>query len=418
MSQASCARYFLATMCLVWCARPQALALDKPFAPVELEQLQLASTIYVLNNTVIAPPELFGPTQSETSTALLTHTKGLADNPAETTARSLARANLVMHYLTVDHPLSSRTKVKLEGLPEAFCQALLAGVFEGLSNDEIATFQEFRTGPGQALENWLFEARNRQTAQNMLDIETFEATGKRASIMEDLARHRLPKGVLPAECPIEVGWLYQLPLQKIRKQDGSLWGSGPVFAAGAELVYFGRVPLTNVVIVVELVTTGRSARLSPDQLEILGFNEATGFGNHNEGVAAYLMSGNLKASMPHRTAVFVTQLVTRDRIRVLIPDCTPHFNHVRTVVRLYSDQGCLGESVVFENGRGKQLRTRSVPKTDEELARDLLKLAYNYEKAGIVETARRHFQAILDDYPHTSAANGAKEALRRIGGGG
>jgi hypothetical protein len=111
----------------------------------------------------------------------------------------------------------------------------------------------------------------------------------------------------------------------------------------AKMTYSGVRPLTDVVLVGHLTTTGASSNLNSNQNNILAFNEAAGYSDKVADIRKMFEAQNYLYTMPRATCAYVPTLQPGDVIHLpLAADSLFGFNHAGVrggSISIYSAQG-------------------------------------------------------------------------------
>ena len=277
---------------------------------------------------------------------------------------------------------------------------------------EVLTLDEFRVGPGRSVTKWMSDTRTRHIVSVLLNVEAIVEYEHLVRAAQAIVESSTRVGEsLPKIEGLQVAHLDQINI-----------GDGPMLAQGAQLWNRSSLPLTDVFIVVESETRGVRVDLNKGQREIIDMNIMMGE-EEIDSIRVYFMVENLQATTPVIMYALVERLEPDEIVKVVLPDTIPHFNLVRTTVRVVCDQGVMDLTPVLENGESvsfpKRVRSRrstapqAVADPEVEAGR-LLTMYANYEANGKGIEGSPLLRRIEEEYPQTQAALRAKEILERI----
>lgn len=301
-------------------------------------------TLMILNNVYTAPAAI--------SPEIAALTKQAKADPARDPSARLARLLLVKDALTRQLDAEGRDSKRIvEGLPGVYYSLALSALFDGVSQAEVRSLDSFRRGPGAIAEDWLFEARDALTARAIVKAQLYESISELSRCVGDISRVGLPDTPIdPLHLKIEK--IEKVELRRIKDKPPA-WQNRTYFdkkkqrevplphlwATGALLRYTGEEPLHHVIVVVRRESSGRDITLTTGQLQVMGFNENTGYGDHNSSIANYFRAQNLLSSMPNTQYGCVAVLNKGDVLEVVTDDVCGTDCYRGTFVSVFADEG-------------------------------------------------------------------------------
>jgi len=230
-------------------------------------------------------------------------------------------------------------------IPFKLVEVEVRGAIDGITNAGPLTFEDFRRGIGAPAEALIDEMREAAIEEHLSEIEWIQVEAGIARSVVRVYPPKLGDSELPANDISAIGRFRNVNLKRI-KRGGKATGMGLATCTGIGFTYTGGRPLTNVIMIVDVETSGTNVMLSEGQLKLLGFNEATGFGDKLDAIARLMVCMNVVETMPTQRTFFVPDIAPGDSVG-LPTGAHPKWSAITSIrFRLWSDQGFVPAMVV------------------------------------------------------------------------
>jgi hypothetical protein len=307
----------------------------------DLTLLKLASVMYYHNNDFVAM-------DTETSASVMLKTTELLRReamPPRPTGRSKLASLVLGKWILTEEGLATQdewnqliSRVPFEWKAAQF-NALVDGLDGVLTGKDFPTLAEIRDGPARGLDSLAATGRRNLTRRSLNQILGYQTLRKAVEVINESYGPKLghkdltSRSVLMTEPQYvdEVGIFYPA-------------GRGPVYVDPPliKVSYLGEEPITNVLLIGEVQTTGASATLTDEEFRgistSLGLNSAFGYGKVNASIVEIVKAEKYLLTMPKTTFCYVPRIVKGDTVRLPLGKVTwevvtgGHF-------RAYCDQG-------------------------------------------------------------------------------
>lgn len=228
----------------------------------------------------------------------------------------------------------------MRGMGREMSLMYLKAALGGVLGEDPITYRQFLDGPGAWIDQSIRDLRRLEIAAIYWNIINHGIGMQMDWNIEAICRLYLNPAPFGHPGLFEITPIWKLYGNSIL-ENGKPMSDGVVFARGAQVIYRGDTPLTNVVILVRLGSRGVSGGLTAGQLELLGLNAVTGAADHVPDIATYMALENLLSSLPVCGYSYLPRVEPGDLLMAVLPDNIDGASYYNTTVTIYSDQGSM-----------------------------------------------------------------------------
>jgi hypothetical protein len=325
----------------------------------DITLLKIASVMYYHNKHFIAmDPATYASVRLKTAALV-----GREAIPARSTARSkLATLVLAKWFLIEQHQEAKKewdeliSRVPFEWRLGQF-EALVKGLEVALTDRDFPSLAEMRAGPARRIESMAQSARKNVTKKTINQILGLQVVSKVAETVNESYGPELGQQDLTPRQVFKIEPQYDDDRGVVYPGSAS-----PVYIRGPflKVSYHGQEPITSLLLIGRMRTTGASATLTEQQVKSLQFTSAFA-GGQDESMMEMVKSENYRNSMPKTSFCYVSRLEKGDVIRLPLGE----FDTAKikgATVAAYCDQGHIAETIVAFIRKGFQKSQRSSPR--------------------------------------------------------